>query len=351
MTGRERFLAAVRHEIPDRMPVATMGLDNNEEVARLLGCQGPEVADRLGLDSLGVAAPYVGKERKAPDGAPLSFWGTLRERYGAGRDYPISPDATLDDIERYPWPSADDFDYDALAADARRLGSRVALRSDAWHPLFCQVFDLMGMEEAMLTLAGRPEVYDAIVERVFRFVLDHARRTAAACGDDLPIFSVGDDFASQRGLMISPRDWRRIFKPRYEQLFRVGKDAGKFILFHSCGDISEVLDDLVDIGMDIWQTVQLHTLPFPPEELKRRYGKRLAFFGGISGQRLPFASVDEVRAETVRVIRALGRHGGYIVSPDHTVKPGVPPENVLALYDAARNFRASGYTLASSAES
>ncbi|HUW56124.1 MAG TPA: uroporphyrinogen decarboxylase family protein [Planctomycetota bacterium] len=344
MTGKERFLAAVRHEIPDRLPLAVMGIDENDAVARRLGCAPEEVAEIIGLDSLGVAAPYVGPQRTAPDGSPLSFWGTLRERYGAGRDYPIAPDATLDAIERYPWPSADDFDYAALAADARRLGSHLALRSDAWHPLFCQVFDLMGMEEAMLTLAARPAVYDAVVEHVFRFVLEHAKKTAAACGDDLPVLGIGDDFASQRGLMISPRDWRRVFKPRYEALFRVGKDAGKFVLFHSCGDVSAVLDDLVDIGMDIWQTVQLHTLPFSPEELKRRYGKRLTFFGGISGQHLPFATPDEVRAEVVGVIRALGKGGGYIVSPDHAVKPGTPIENILALYDAARSFRETGYT-------
>jgi len=136
--------------------------------------------------------------------------------------------------------------------------------------------------------------------------------------------------------MMDPALWRRMLKPRYAQLFALGKRRGLPIWFHSCGDITAVLPDLIDIGMDVWETVQLHTLPLPPEELKRRYGRQIAFFGGVNTQRLPFMTPAEVSGEVRRCIDVLGEGGGYICGPDHHLKPDA---NVVSLFDAARDCR------------
>ena len=191
----------------------------------------------------------------------------------------------------------------------------------------------------------RPVVFEAIVEHVFEFVYEHCRRCLEACGEHLLVFAVGDDFAGQRGLLLAPKVWRQIFKPRYARLFELGKRYGKYVQMHSCGNISAVLPDLVDSGLDIWQTVQLHTLPMTPEQLKQRFGRNLTFFGGINTQRLAFQAPAQVRNEVQRCITALGRQGGYIVSPDHMLKLDVPLDNIIALYETAREFRAPGYTL------
>ena len=98
------------------------------------------------------------------------------------------------------------------------------------------------------------------------------------------------------------------------------------------------LGDLIDIGMDVWETVQLHTLPMAPEVLKREYGKHVAFFGGINTQTLPFAAPDEIRREVRRKIEILGEGGGYICGPDHTINLDAPPENAAALYEAIGSF-------------
>jgi uroporphyrinogen decarboxylase len=105
-----------------------------------------------------------------------------------------------------------------------------------------------------------------------------------------------------------------------------------------------VLPDLIDIGVDVWEAVQLHTLPMSPERLKGEYGKDITFFGGINTQRLPFASPDEVAEEVRRTIDILGRGGGFICGPDHHIKPDVPAENTVALFREAREFRKQGYT-------
>jgi len=145
-------------------------------------------------------------------------------------------------------------------------------------------------------------------------------------------------------MLFDPAQWRRFLKPCFARLFAIGKQAGKPIWFHSCGDVTAVLPDLIDIGMDVWGTVQLHTLPLSPEELERQYGKHLAFFGGINTQRLPFARPQEVQEEVARCIRALGEGGGYICGPDHHLKPDVPAGNAVALFRAAVEFRQAGIT-------
>ncbi len=114
--------------------------------------------------------------------------------------------------------------------------------------------------------------------------------------------------------------------------------------FHSCGDVTAILPDLVDIGVDVWETVQLHALPISAVHLKREYGRHIAFFGGVNTQRLPWASPADVAGEVQRCIETLGEGGGYICGPDHHVKPDVSAAATLALFDTATGFRRPGYT-------
>jgi uroporphyrinogen decarboxylase len=145
--------------------------------------------------------------------------------------------------------------------------------------------------------------------------------------------------------LFDPALWRKYLKPRYARLFELGKSRGLPVWFHSCGDITAVLDDLIEIGMDVWETVQLHALPLSPRELKRQYGRHVTFFGGINTQRLPFATPQEVRQEVRDVCEALGEGGGFICGPDHHIKPDVPPANTTALFDEATSFRRPMYTM------
>jgi uroporphyrinogen decarboxylase len=247
-------------------------------------------------------------------------------------------------VERYPWPDSSHYDYDGAAKTAGRWGKQYAVRGPYWQPLFCRACDLLGMEEAMIKMTLAPVLFEAVLDKVFCHTAALCSRLLDACGDDMPIFCLGDDFATQRGMMLSPQHWRKFLKPLYARLFAIGKQAGKYVWFHSCGDITEVLPDLLDIGMDVWETVQLHTLPMSAQALKQEYGRDLTFFGGINTQRLPFATPDEVRSEVTACIEALGGNGGYICGGDHHIKPDVPAENAVALYAAARAFRRDSYT-------
>ncbi len=345
MTSRERELAAIRHEVPDRVPLDVICIEIQEEIADHLSIEAGEVYDALGIDGRIVAAGYTGPECRGPQGQPLDPWGgePLLD-YGRAHWYPLSGATTVAEVERHAWPDPENFDYAGAAAVAAALGDRYAVRGPYWLPLFCRVCGLMGMEEAMAAMVTRPAVFEAVLEGVFSVTREYCRRLLNACGDAMPILCLGDDFATQRGMMISPESWRRFLKPCFAQLFALGKSRGKFVWFHSCGDITPILPDLIEIGMDVWETVQLHALPMAAEELKREFGRDLTFFGGINTQHLPHSSPAEVAAEVRRRIEQLGAGGGYICGPDHHLKPDVAAPVAVTLFATARDFRAPGYT-------
>jgi uroporphyrinogen decarboxylase len=373
MNGRDRQLATIRHAVPDRISVDAIAIETLADIAVHLGIPvdagSAAVLDRLGIDGRVILAPYVGVPERQVDGLAelaaraecvyltpyfdhdpgppmeITEWGTpWVPHYATHRRFPFNPDSTVRDVEGYAWPDADHYDYQWAARMAHRFASDYAIRGPYWKPLLCQVFDLLGTEEALVTMLSHPRLFEALLERVFTVTAEYVRRFVAALDDDLHILYLGDDFATQRGMMISPQLWRRHLKPLYARLFEMGRRAGKHVWFHACGDITAVLPDLIDIGMDVWETVQLHTLPVSPERLKQEYGRHLTFFGAANTQRLPFMSPAEVAAEVTACIEALGKGGGYICGPDHHIKPDVPHANSVALFETARAFRRPGYT-------
>lgn len=340
LSARERQLAAIRHESSDRISIDAIAVENTAALAGFLGIEIEEVIERLGLDGRIVQANYGKELPLSADGVSTTEWGTpgVAVPYGKAREYPLANTEDILEIERYAWPDPADYLFEDAAELAHDVAGNYAVRGPYWKPLFCRVCDLFGMEEAMIRLLASPVLFEAALQKVFEFTEEYCSRLLDACGDDMPILCLGDDFASQRGLMISPGSWRKFLKPKYANLFQLGKKRGKFVWFHSCGDITEVLPDLIDIGMDVWETVQLHTLPIMPEQLKREYGSYITFFGGINTQRLPFCTPQDVEREVKSTIRILGENGGYICGPDHHIKPDVPPENTVALFDTAASF-------------
>jgi uroporphyrinogen decarboxylase len=346
MNPKERVLATIQHKLPDRIPTDAIHIENITAIAARQSIPDAAVLDFLGIDGRIVSAPHTGCNPIGRNGARLSEWGTIDTGdYGTHHTYPLSSSCSTNDLERYPWPDPASNDFAAARLSAEELSRTYAVRGPYWKPLFCQVCDLLGLEETLVMLKTDHLLFEALLEHVFAYTYAYCQRLLDACGTHMPILCLGDDFATQRGLMIDPADWRRFLKPLLARLFDLGKQQGKYIWFHSCGDITSILPDLINIGMDVWETVQLHALPISAEKLKQEYGKDITFFGGINTQHLPFASTEEVINETLRCIAALGRDGGYICGPDHHIKPDVSVDATIALFSTARTFSRPGYTL------
>lgn len=323
-----------------------------------------ELRERLGLDVEYARAVYVGP--KAGDGVGVfgtpveGVYGAEGVGYGGARGgYPLEEADSIADIENFAWPNPDDFDYAVLPTLLRKIPDDKAKRIDLkygiahegqpieecaesgpWIPLLCTLFDLFGFENALVRLSLEPRIMEAAIKKTEEFTLEFARRSLEAGKGLADILYYGDDFATQRGLMISPEQWRRFLKPTYRKVFELAKGYGLKVWFHSCGTFRPVLPDLIECGMDVWETVQVHLKGNEPQVLKREYGKDITFYGAISTQTtLPHGTPEDIRAEVRERIRVLGRGGGYICGSDHGIMPDVPIENVLAMLDEVRRFR------------
>jgi len=197
--------------------------------------------------------------------------------------------------------------------------------------LYERAWTLRGMQNLMTDFYDHPSFVDELLNAIADYNIAQIRK---ALSYDIDAVYFGDDWGQQRGLQMGPKLWHRFILPPLRRMYGAVRGAGKFVMIHSCGDVDELFDELIEIGLNCFN-------PFQPEVmdvagLMKRYRGRLAFFGGLSTQRtLPFGSVEDVRNETEWLLE-LGRDGGYIFAPAHAVEGDVPLENMLAFIQAVR---------------
>jgi uroporphyrinogen decarboxylase len=355
MTPRERALTALGHEVPDTIPAYVRNVIDWERHAAALGVSTlDELMDFLGNTIVSFVPDYVdsaGPVPRVPHTASLPpIWGLpyeVGDTYSDAIPRPLAHAETAADVDAYAWPSSSETAWDFVGMRERLLANQTHARlSPSWMPVFSRLCELFGMEQAMVNLHTNRTVTEAALAHLDEFYTDFYGHMFDVCGDQLEIFGMGDDFACNDRLLMRPELWRELFKPLYAKWLGMAKSRGLVTFMHSCGHNLEVLPDLIDIGLDAWQTVQTHLPGQEAARLKKEFGNDLAFVGAVDTTNvLGFASADKVRAHVRQQILALGKGGGYICSPDHTLMAEVPSENVVALYETIAEFREPGYTL------
>lgn len=296
-----------------------------------------EVLRHVGADMRMVwPGEYTGPRRFAPDGRPADCWGMLCDdpTYADGIGYrPLAEVSSVDEVYAHGWPDPNDFDYShvRLECEAHRLYS---VRGSAWAPVFCQACNLCGMEMMMQLMAGEPAVAQAVLDCVTNVYAGMNKRMFEAADGGIDVCFMGDDYGCQRGMLMSPEMWRRMMKPNLARLYSQAKDCGLATMHHSCGAVSEIIPDLIEIGVDILDPVQVRADGMDPASLKARFGDRIAFHGAVDTQwTLPYGTSDDVRAEVRERIRVLGAGGGFILSGSQWLTDDIPTANILAMYD------------------
>ena len=379
MTPRDRVLAALAHQLPDRVPII-IGTSNTTGVKMAayrklkahLGLSAPDeyiyqwpelgtavldeqTLERLHGDARGVLDRYPSwvyeRNGQRPAHAPfLDDWGTGQVEVTSGSWFPgvhpMTECRTLEDIERYPWPDMDDPTRVAhVRAEAQRLRSegRYAVIGTPWllFPLE-RAFAMQGMDTFLMNLALAPDFARALLERLAALCKQLMGHFLRECGDLIDIIKIGDDLGTQDRLLMSPAMYRQILKPIHADYIAFIKSRTKArVFFHTDGDVFDLVDDFVEMGVDILNPIQtsagrMSNLP----ELKRRFGRALTFCGAIDTHHvLPYGTPDEVRAEVKRVLEVMAPGGGYMLASVHTIMDDVPPENILAMVDAVEEFR------------
>ena len=369
LTSRDRVLCALNHEEPDRVPiffgtsgVTTMLPPNYERLKAHLGIQRATTVFWRGLQYVLMdeeALAWSGSDGRplipGPAPAPLAHdvspdsyvdgWGSLWERrpgviYYEVVDSPIRT-ATIADLDRYAWPDlAHPGRFVGLAERAKEIrdaGYAVVALSGV--SPFEQAYMSRGVEQWLLDLAGDPDFALALLRKITDLMKASVIRLLEEAGEYIDVLVTGDDLGSQTATLISPRMYRRMIKPFHAEIYQEIKKRTKAkVFYHSDGNIYPLLGDLVEIGIDLLNPVQVNAGDMgDTARLKREFGDRLSFCGAIdTGWVLPHGTPADVRAEVRRRIRDLGPGGGYILASVHCIQPDVPLENVIAMLDEAK---------------
>ncbi len=199
--------------------------------------------------------------------------------------------------------------------------------------LYERAWILRGIEPILLDFMMNPVFVEELFDRIIEFNLVITKRL---CRFPIDAFHFGDDWGQQHGLIIDPDLWRKLFKKRLKKLYDEVHSAGLPVSIHSCGDITDIIPDLIEIGVNMICPLQAEALDF--NFLKKEYGKYLAFWGGVSTQKtLPYGSPEDVRREIRERIKILGKGGGYILAPSHELQGDIPLENMLAFINEAQH--------------
>lgn len=372
MTPRERFLAAVNHQEPDRVPIdlgshvcsisrrayinlqehlADPALKNQDKILdRMTQNVIPDekLLQRLGVDFrwIRVCPPDERPAEDVSDGSFRDEWGIIWQF----ADYNYSPvgsplaKATVADLETFPWPNP----YDpgrtrGLREYAKYLYENtnyVIMADTIKGGLFTTALWLRGYEQMLMDLGADPEFVDVLLDKLLWLFKELWGEYLKAVGPYVQVAFITDDFGSQDTTLVSPRMFRRVFKPRLEELIAHIKSlANVKLMYHTDGNVDPIIEDFVDMGVDILNPIQTSAMGMDTTVLKENFGDRLCFHGAIDVQEmLPFSTPEEVRLDLAKRIRDLGRSGGYILAPCHNIGPDVPPVNLLTMFEAAKEF-------------
>lgn len=355
MTSRQRVLAALAHEEPDRVPVnyfANSSIDRRLKRHFGLSDEDDEGLRRaLGVDFRSVGVPYVGpKLHEDLPGLSVDIWGIRRRRVqhatGEYWDYCEWPlrDASLEEVEAWPMPSPDDFDYSRAAEPCKRYRDCGIVAGDAsTGDIINSTGMLRTMEQVLVDLITDNPAGLRLIDRRTEIMLEVTRRTLEAGGGRCDVLWLGEDLGTQIGPMIGLDLFRKHIRPRTQKFVDLGKHYDIPVIIHSCGSSSWAFDDFIEMGISAVDALQPEARDMAPAYLKERWGERLAFHGMIStAGPVAFGSVEDVVANVRETLEVMMPGGGYCLAPTHALQDNSPTENVVAMYEAAREFGTYG---------
>jgi len=358
MDSRERTFLTLDHQEPDRVPLdcwASKG--TRHKINSKMKLSYDDFLDKYDIDLRYIEGPeYIGPSLKTEKGLEKDIWGvgrqqvpvlvsdgtdTYEEVYKEVLESPLKKCSSVEEVYAYPhWPSADWFDYSCIEKQCDQIRDRgrvVVFMGDRLNR-FAQLKPAMylrGMDQIFLDMAESPEIASSIFNHIISFYIEYENRILEAARGKIDILVTGDDFGMQDGMMISPSMWKQMLKNGFTEYITVAKDYGAKVMHHTCGSVYGIIENFIDSGLDILQSVQPEASEMDPGRLKSDFGHRLCFQGGISIQKiLPFMKPDDVRAHVGSVFGQMMPGGGYIAGTAHNIQADTSIENIEALFEA-----------------
>lgn len=372
MTSRERFFNTMNRKESDRVPFdigATFPMSwlrDQKGLAEFLGLPGEprpvgawgfdeRIADWADTDFRGTGkiielpSPH---SKKLSETARLDCWGIKWEVIDGESQItgnPLSDVEDEDGLADYVWPEprVDEQLLESYVAEAKALKEQGKYVVLAEHPVY-GVMELgawmFGYENYLYNIAGEPDLIHRFNEKVLEIQLEVSRQYYKALGPYIDLTISGDDFGMQQSPIISPETFAKMIAPYFKERIKLTKEIGQCIYWHhSCGSIFDLLDQIIDCGVQILNPIQTSAAKMDPASLKKTFGDRIVFWGAMDVQQfLRQASPDEVRAKTRELVSILGKDGGYVMAPAHEIGSDIPFPNIVAWVEEMKALKLEG---------
>ncbi len=354
VNSRERVLTALDHNSPDRVPIDFWAVQEifSQLITHYRVSSKDEVLDRIGADLRYIEGPlYTGPDlARYTDGSEDDIWGVARKTtstpdgkaaYKTVVRYPLLEIKTVEEVNDYKhWPSVDWFDFSVIEeqCDEYLAGEKVVVFEGDRLNRIAQLKPYMylrGTENAFVDMILDPGLFSAVRDRITGFYKEYLIRILESANGKIDIIMTGDDFGSQENLLLSKESWQSMLAPGFKAFMDIIKSAGAYTMHHTCGSVYHIIPEMIEMGLDILQSLQPEAAGMNGGKLKKDFGESLSFNGSMSVQKtLPFGTPEEVRGEVVKRFETLGTKGGFIIGTAHNIQADTPLENVLALIDA-----------------
>lgn len=374
--SKKLILDCIRHRTIDKIPTMYRGEPStNEKLIRYFNLNNLEddwerLIELLGADNysdgetLGGFTTYFPKY-VGPDFKSLfeinrfDIWGIKAEEIFIGKERhvvfsnnpPLASKDDVNDLYDYTYPELNWFDFSIYKNNSEQVSYKSAeeqreiklsdfnkseahfLNTSCMNSIFMVSMYMRGAEKLFMDLLLNPAYVEVLLEKIGDFMVEFNRKNLSTIGNFIDLYGIWDDFADQEGLLISPDIWRKLYKPWYIKLINEAKKYGLLICFHVCGNCTDIIADLIEMGVDILDPVQVSAKNMSLDNLKTKFGRDICFHGGLDTQKfLPFVSKEEVRKEVKRINKLFNTGGGLILGPAHYLTSDIPVENILAIY-------------------
>lgn len=376
MKHRERVRKALNHEEPDVVPIDIGGISHGihagayekllkyinrkdefeiYSTSQLLAKISDEVLDYLGSDTRQIfqtpASPFISpfsdKKYQFADDKKSEYideWGAIKKRVGNYFEIIKPPlrGLSFEEIKRYKFPDPTDPErFKDIRKEALKLYNETdyALFSYPWLVLICQAQNIRGSEDFLIDIAANPNIADYLLDKITEWYIVFADRWFTEIGDLIECFWLADDWGMQSGPYLNPNYFRKKIIPRVKKTISFCKTkTNAKCIYHSCGSVYWCMEDFIEMGVDVVQPLQPNAEGNDTEKIKRVYGGRLAFAGGTNNQELFHKDIHSLTIDTLKRIKDLAPGGGYIFSSGHNIQENMPPENIVRLYEIAREY-------------
>ncbi len=333
MNYRDNFIKVLNHETVFPVPFSIKFTDEaKENYKKYLGRDFETICD---TGSYVIASHTNSGWKEVKPGYFKDYYGvvwnkTVDKTLGIVEDPPLNTAS----FKAYNFPETDNLPvYKFIKENKIRYPNHFHMLSLGF-ALFERAWSLAGMEKLLIYFLTEPDFVHELLDKISDYNIKVIKKGAAIGGIDCVHF--GDDWGSQNDLLISKELWREFIKPRFKEMCRVTKELGLYVSLHSCGKVDELIPEMIECGVDVFD-------PFQPEvmdiwKLHEEYCKKITFWGGLSVQKtLPYGNIDDVRTESIKLLKEMAPGGGYIFSPSHSLTGDIPAENIKTLIDLANN--------------